>query len=54
MELSVFKNLVSTENFKVSTFDERPSNVFQNLEKKDFSHENFLKKELVRKYLLSV
>ena len=53
MTLKEFKNLISTNNFKQSTFDDRPSNVFQWIEEKNFSHEDFLKKELVRKYMES-
>jgi hypothetical protein len=54
MLLSKFKSLVSTDNFKASSFDASPSNVFQDIEEKDFSQEDFLKKELARKYLKSV
>lgn len=54
MELSRFKNLLSSDSFTASTFNSEPMNVFQNIEEKDFSQSVFLKKELVRKYLETV
>ncbi|MCD5382859.1 hypothetical protein LR002_01925 [Candidatus Gracilibacteria bacterium] len=54
MTMLQFKELIAKNNYTASVFSDQPSNVFQGLENKEFSHEDFLKKELVRKYLESV